>query len=30
MALHENDWSTLLVHVVDTVVSFFKQFFGIS
>ena len=30
MALHENDWWTLLVHVADTVVNFFKQLFGIS
>ena len=30
MALHESDWWTLLVHVADTVVSFFKQLFGIS
>lgn len=30
MALHENDWWALLVHVVDTVVTFFKGFFGIS
>lgn len=30
MALHENDWWTLLVHVADTVVTFFKELFGIS
>lgn len=30
MALHENDWWTLLVHVADTIVTFFKEFFGIS
>lgn len=30
MALHENDWWTLLVHVVDTIVTFFKDLFGIS
>lgn len=30
MALHENDWWTLLVHVADTVVIFFKELFGIS
>jgi hypothetical protein len=30
MALHENDWWALLVHVADTIVSFFKQLFGIS
>ena len=30
MALHENDWWTLLVYVADTVVSFFKKLFGIS
>ena len=30
MALHENDWWTLLVHVADTVVTFFKEFFWIS
>lgn len=30
MALHENDWWTLLVHVANTIVTFFKEFFGIS
>lgn len=30
MALHENDWWSLLVHIADTVVTFFKELFGIS
>lgn len=30
MALHENDWWTLLVHLFDTAVKFFKHFFGVS